>query len=349
MRWIIAHWGANKKHIVEAVAGGLERMGHSCTWMQRDDMTVRGELVSAIAGGEFDGLLTWQRFFRMQGDLLEVVGQGKVRTVYLDFGFWPHYECVVFDTAGENAISALRGTWSDPSGRAALRIDEAAADALFQEHALKATVKDPPDIPELEAMTYPFVFVPLQRPGDSTVRFDSSVHDLGQLVRRILFLAANRFYVVVKTHPLDAELDLGVPERVEGGHVIIRRSYGGENERVCDFLLSQASLVVGINSSMLFRAILFGKPVIATGQGWYSGSGAIQEVDGLDGLHALDHGPIDWAARRRYVGACLARQLPFADMGDPEALRRVFEAIGFGIPAHTDELTAHGTPPGGTQ
>ncbi|MEE9187652.1 MAG: methyltransferase domain-containing protein, partial [Bacteroidota bacterium] len=327
MRWLVAHWGDNKRHVFDPVVHSLEQLGHECEWIARDDMEVRPKLIAAIKSNELDGLLTWQRFYPMQHDVLQALQESTLQTVYMDYGFAPHYESVVFDSKGENATSQLRRSWPNNPVQAAGEGNEATVDAFLKEQEAKKHML-PREFPELRDLFYPFVFVPLQRPTDSVVKYDSTAHDFGRLVRRVLLLAAHRLFVVIKTHPLDADLDLGIPDRVAGRHVVLRRSFGDQNEELCDFLLSEAALVTGINSNMLFRALLFGKPVIACGEGWFSGSGALQEVNGIDGLTSLECGPIDRFARRRYIRACLDRQLVFTQLSDPKEIKRVFATIG---------------------
>jgi hypothetical protein len=195
-------------------------------------------------------------------------------------------------------------------------------------HASEARMLPAPKELDRVDIELPFVFVPLQRPGDSVVKYDSSVRDFGALLRKTLLLAKGSLFVVCKTHPLDMELDLGVPDRIAGGHTIIRHSFGGANDDVCNYLLSKASVVVGINSNMLFRGLLCGVPVIATGRGWFSGSGALYEVDGLKGLTGLRVPPPDLEAQRRYIATCLSRQLTFRELRDPSALQEMLRRVG---------------------
>jgi hypothetical protein len=106
MRWLVADWSGNKSHVFEAVLDGLSQLGHQHAAVSRSDMDRREELLAAIRSGGFHALLTWQRFYPMQRDILAAIEESGIQTVYMDFGFLPHYETVVFDTAGENATAA---------------------------------------------------------------------------------------------------------------------------------------------------------------------------------------------------------------------------------------------------
>lgn len=325
MRILLAHWGDKKRHIFEPIAFGLKSLGHECAWIARDDMAERPRLLDEIRSNRIDLLLTWQRFYPMQSEIGDAIRQAGPRTLYMDYGFVRHYESVVFDSLGENAASALRQSWSQV---AAIGMPNVDLGAIAAEHAPRA-ILDEGELPEwFERVEYPFVFLPLQRAHDSVIRFDSTVHDFGKLVRRVLLLARGRFFVVTKVHPLDADQNLGVPEYTARSHLIMRSGFGPANEAMNRCLLRDAALVVGINSNMLFRAMLYDRPVIATGSGWFSGSGALIEVAGVDGLRSLVVPPPDYAARRRYMSACLARQLLITELSEPEALERVFRAAG---------------------
>ena len=313
------------------MTASLKAIGHHCVFFQRNDMSQRDALIGAIGSGDFEGLLTWQRFYPMQTDLIDAVDNSSLRTVYMDYGFTPHYQSVVFDTQGENATSSWRKLWvqEDRHDLKGSFIEQ--ADSLIQQMTLAGRRLTPPRMSELRLLMVPFVFIPLQRPQDSVIRYDSKVDDFGHLVRKILSMARGQLFVVCKTHPLDSDVDLGVPNELRGNHIVIRSKNGPENESVCDYLLSRAAITIGINSNMLFRSLLFGAPTVATGEGWHSESGAMHEVDGVEGLNALQYPPLSYERQKRYVATCLERQLSFHELGDPQAMRRILNTIGIKI------------------
>jgi hypothetical protein len=183
MRWLIAHWGDDKKHVFDGVTSALSKLGHECVFIPRHDASRRQELLDAIQSGGFSGMLTWQRFYPMQRDLLDVVHTSSLPTVFMDYGFYPHYETVVFDTQGENAVSTWPALWRSgfvpPDA-----IYEQRAMTLIRERAAAARCLSMPE--ELSGLQFPFLFVALQRPQDSVVRYDSNVHDFGEFLRRVL-------------------------------------------------------------------------------------------------------------------------------------------------------------------
>lgn len=327
MNWIIAHWGSKKREVFKAITDTLGGEGHRFTWVRRDTASGYRELESLVKGGRHDGVLTWQRFYQMSPEMAATITGGKIKCVVMDFGFVPHYSTVVFDSQGDNAESRLRqraegNLLVEPSAAEYSKLQELSQQIL---DSVQVFNKEWP--PLLSSVRSPFLFVPLQRPEDAVVQIDSKVRDLGALVRRVLTLARHKYFVVVKTHPLDRDIELGVPDKVAGGHVVVRTGFDDDNERLGDLLLSQAAVVIGVNSNMLFRAMVLGRPVVAVGRGWYSGSRALHEVDGIAGLTELRTLRIDQVARVKFLCACLSRQLTYQQLRDPEALLPLLKRV----------------------
>lgn len=178
MRFLLVDWGENKTHIFASVRQSLEAGGHSTRTISRSSPDQRASLVEAIRSGHFDALVTWQRFYPMQRDILQAIADSRVRTVFMDFGFVPHYHAVVFDSAGENAVSSWPGMWGAGTSPHIEPSYCEAADALMRERAAEARLAPVPACLEASGLRLPFIFVPLQRPRDSVVRYDSKVRDL---------------------------------------------------------------------------------------------------------------------------------------------------------------------------
>ncbi len=327
MNWIIAHWGGGKEEVFKQVAGSLEALGAKCSWMCRSEPAGRKEIIDGLRGGDFDGLLTWQRFYSAQSELQEAVEASGVQSVYMDFGFQPHYGSVVFDPEGENGTSAIRrlgasGELPKPSLGALERVERLRVRGGIDEETMGRVQR------MVETAHHPFVFVPLQRPMDAVIRYDSSVRDFGELIRKVLFLAKGRMYVVVKTHPLEKDIDLGVPDEILGQHIVLRGGFHGDNESACEYLLQNASIVLGVNSNMLWRAMLMNKPVIALGRGWHSGSGVMDECNSLAELNSIRARNTDLMKRTRFLASCLDRQLELGELAEPDSVSRVLGNIG---------------------
>jgi hypothetical protein len=345
MNWLIAHWGENKKHIFDAVTSSLQALGARCTWMSRHEMSERDGLLRAIRSGEFQYLLTWQRFYSMQEDISQALAESAIRTVFMDFGFSPHYGTVVFDANGDGASSELAASWRTgftlrnvpttlDGAHEPDRANRAESDGCgFTQWPGAPDVSNIPDhaFRERRQIRMPFVFLPLQRPADSTVRFDSSVHDFKTLVLAVFALCAPNMFLVVKTHPLDRDLELGVPDHVPDRLLVLRRGYNESSERLNDWLLTHAALVIGSNSNMLMRAVMFDRPVIALGRGWLTNSGALHEINGLANLTSLRVPIVDQGTRRRVIEACLRRQVSIDALSRPDVLVRALDAAGISL------------------
>ena len=336
MRWLIVDWGQSKRHIFEPMIMSMRSLGHDCVAVTRGGAENDERVAGAIRSGSFDAMLTWQRFYPAQESIIEALRDAELHTVYMDFGFLPHYESVAFDVAGENAASAMARRWSsrefarEPVNPVELR----ATKRLVETHAPRWSFDEQSGDAVLPALYTPFVFVPLQRPRDSVILYDGSVHDFGSFVRRILFLARGTLYVVVKTHPLDNDIDLGLDDYVANSHMVIRTGTGGDNERINETCLRGASLVVGVNSNMLFRALLHNRPVISAGRSWFSGSGAYTEVDGLDGLVSLAGVSPPSRLRWRVVHEAIRSQLLTGELSDRKAVERMLAKLEHDARAH---------------
>ena len=328
MRYLIADWGNLKRARFDQGESGLTALGHEVHRISRHGMEHRPELLTAIRSGHHDVLLTWQRFFRMQRDILGSIADSGIATLFMDFGFVPHYDTVVFDRDGENAVSSWPNMWRTGTVPHIPSQFEDAADKHLDD--LEQRRERLPAAFSLLGIREqrPFIFVPLQRTGDSVLRFDSDATEFRSLVNRVIGLAGDRYFVVIKPHPLDRNIDLGLPDHLPRRHLIVRRWFGAKNEELCDSLLAQANAVVGINSNMLFRATNFGSPTIAVGRGWYCGSGVMREVDGVVNLHSLEVSRVHRHIRRRYLSFALSGQLTRSEVQDPESLGGLLRRVG---------------------
>ena len=147
----------------------------------------------------------------------------------------------------------------------------------------------------------PFIYLPIEISSGEAEGHECEVENAGALVRRALFLAAHKCFVVI-TLPSDATaVDLGVPDRADGRHVVLRTGPARDDGRLQEFLFQNAALVVGGGTAAMLRAMAHNRPVLALAPGWYSGTGAVHEVEGLDAFHSLQVDAARASARRRAV------------------------------------------------
>ena len=133
----------------------------------------------------------------------------------------------------------------------------------------------------------PFVYLPLNAAGAEQGKKESDSEGVGMLVRRTLFLAAHKYFVVITVPSSASDLDLGVPDRLDGRHLVLRLSPQEQDGTLQEFLLQNAALVIGGHAHMLLLAMLYNRPILVLEPGWYSGTGAVHEVEGLEAFHAL--------------------------------------------------------------
>lgn len=328
MRWALATWGQSKEETFSNIEKSLLSLGHECSRFRRDCSEGRTALLEALESNGFDGVITWQRFYPRDKAIRSKIHELRLKTVYLDFGFVPHYRTAVFDCEGENAQSSWPTAWQRGGVEGVTEADLSNARSLIERESNRTRSIAAPDLLNNRQLTQPFIFVPLQRSCDAVIRYDAAVPPFPDIVRRILMLAKEQFSVVFKVHPIDHGEDIGVPDYVSNSHLVVRTPVGKENDRMTDYLIANASLVVGINSNMLFKAAVVGVPVVALGRGWFTNSGVFTEVDDIRRLQHLKSKLVSYDTRVRYVAACLSRQMLISELDQPAKIEAMLAKIG---------------------
>lgn len=167
--------------------------------------------------------------------------QLAIALTYAECGFFPQHRHFYFDRSGVNHGSQLMTDPLDWVGPAELSALAARRQQLFS---------------GLEVSDGGYCLVPLQIASDSNVQRYSSF--TGGMQQYIDFVEAQPIDLPLrfKPHPKD----------------LYARSYRCQRGQLVEgdtlSLLAAASMVRGINSSVLLEAALLGKPVVADGQGW---------------------------------------------------------------------------------
>lgn len=132
-------------------------------------------------------------------------------------------------------------------------------------------------------MTDPFVFVPLQKPGDSQLRlYGGEFKTVEVFVDAILNAARNcpdRWQVRIKEHPSAS------PFLKDAIHAAGARNVILDNETDTFEQVKQARLIVTVNSSVGLEAMFFKKPVVASGDCFWA----------IEGIAAIAKTPQDLA------------------------------------------------------
>ena len=190
-----------------------------------------------------------------------------------------------------------------------------------------------------DVIKLPFFYVPVSIPFEADTELPEQVERAGPLVRRVLFLAAHKYFVVVGVRPESATsrfpLDtlhstplFGVPEHLPDRHLILEMEDGAENGGVEEYLLQNAALVIGGSADVMIRAMLYNRPILALEPGWYSGKGIVQEVEGLEALHSSQVDVASTSQRRKAIDEWARSEVNGELLAASAALKPLLEEAG---------------------
>ena len=185
----------------------------------------------------------------------------------------------------------------------------------------------------------PFVYLPVSIPFDGDAEPAAQLETVGALVRRVLFLATHKYFVVVSARAdspasrfsldkLHSEPLFGVPEHLPERHLIVNIEDGVAHADIEEYLLQNAALVVGSGDAALIRAMLYNRPILVLEPGWWSGAGGVHEVEGLEALHSLQVDGAGAGARKRLVVEWLTKEEHRGVVAAHPALDRALRAHG---------------------
>ncbi len=222
--------------------------------------------------------VAWNGLNSMRQVFMRAAQDAGNKTLFFELAPFP--DRITADPKGVNFENSLPRTaapylaWAkvkcrDPHGWRALRdtITQRKPSAKYQTSA------------QAPAMEGPFIFVPLQVPGDSQMRvFGGQYRTIEQFVDTILSAAHNcppGWHIRIKEHPSAAPF---VRKAIEASGVTNVRV-----DNVTDTFaqVKAAELVLTINSSVGLEAMFFDKPVVAAGQCFWA----------IDGIAAAAQNP----------------------------------------------------------
>lgn len=185
------------------------------------------------------GVLIWNGAMTIHQPILKRCRDMGLLASFIECGFFPQREYFYLDKCGINAASQLYDddlTW----------VDDVHLEALAQARKLVCD-----DVQYISDGNY--VFVPLQVPTDSNiVNHSDYAKGMQQFIDDIeSYYSHDR--IKFKTHPKD---------RYSHNYVLSKSEFVEGD--VMDWI-ANASIVHGINSSVLYEAALMGKPVLAEG------------------------------------------------------------------------------------
>lgn len=180
------------------------------------------------------------------------------------------------------------------------------------------------------------LFVPLQRPGDTVVRYfagdagsmDGFVDRLRDISLRLSVAEGTNWKLVVKRHPLEREVPAGL------GDAIVEAP---ADTHVHD-LLELADATLALNSGVGLLSLIFDKPTFHAGEAFYGGPGLASPLPDLESfVRRIDEAsPPDAEKVERFVFHLLERVYSFGAFDSVEvedqrsgARRRVTRDIRF--------------------
>jgi len=339
---LLLPWG--QKGAMEGLQVSLRRLGYQVAVVPRGTRTWRDDVLQAIRQAPPGGArlcATWQRLYPGWGEQVrQALDAAGFRMLILDFGVWPHYASALADPQGDNATSSLVGALDRLEADAFLR--RAADRHEGQVDEMARTLRERAALADrrraqlgLEGLPEGFVFLCLQRTGDSVLRYDAPArYRTPRLVLTEALEQAQRSgrYLVVKSHPLDNELAIADDELQGANHrILAHQALGaagaGANEQALAWLLAHCERMVTVNSTVQFQALALGTPVYMLGRGWASGNAVVHECGSM--AAAFGEAPaVDRRRGRRFLAHLLSRQLPLAAWSDPFRVAEVLSVLG---------------------
>lgn len=250
-----------------------------------------------------DAVVIWSGATQIDQQVVAAARARGIECRFAELGWFPQSKSIHFDREGTNARSSIRridlSRWEvDP------RFDDW-LQARRRELAAPA-----PDVQN-------YVFVPLQDIRDANITLGSPYRSMDEFVTALATRFPNETFVI-RPHPNFSDVPLA-----PHANVVVRR------DKSIHPWLQHADAVVGINSTALLEALVYGVPTHAVGTGLASGLDVLYEATDVDSLEIRRDIPTDRAERIRR----LLSELVFvrqAWMKDLHYLDRLPQIYGLG-------------------
>lgn len=182
--------------------------------------------------------IVWNGSQRIYRDFLTQCQLNRVPVTYAECGFFPQAEHFYFDNAGVNLSSQLRADDLSWLTEHDVKVAQHYREQLFQKR---------------QSQDKGYVFVPLQIASDSNIQNHSRFTNGMQQYINFVLSQHDATKIIFKVHPKDLYAD--------------SYEFHGATVSSADTLdlIAGATLVRGINSSVLFEAALFGKQIKTDG------------------------------------------------------------------------------------
>ncbi len=321
---LILDWGGGP--ILDHLAESLNALGYEVFRQTRFAQDIP-EIVRKIERHQPVLCMARQRLYSNLEQVTRALASIACRTLFVDFGVWPHYRTYLMDETGENATSSMVGNLhaldADPGIRA--QVDghrnevSRIKDTLLQRAGAASSRRKELGLESLDS----YSLLILQREGDQVLTHDAPKRwrDPSALAKAAVAEAtrANRF-VVVKPHPL-AGLDLGLPSEGPHHRIVSRFKDDSDNDLQLAWLMAHARNAIMVNSTCHFQTLALGIPTVCLGRGWFSGNGVLVEANDLTDALAVETAK----PSERYLCHMMSRQMPISQFAHPASLHRLMQ------------------------
>lgn len=204
--------------------------------------------------GDFDIIFIWNGNSPSDEVVAKIAREAGVQTVFGELGWFTQKTTLQFDPKGTGPRSSLRD------------LDLMSMEAHPGLSDFIKTMED--TVSSMRTRPRDYLFVPLQDEKDTNVTRHSPFKTMFEFVKEVKRLFPER-NIVLRHHPR---------YQAPGVHTLVDdRVMVAEEGHLYEWLRGAAG-VVGINSTVLFEALLFGKPVIAFGESAATGLGVFSET-----------------------------------------------------------------------
>jgi len=323
---LILDWGRGP--ILDHFAAALTKLGHTVIRHPRSEANTT-DIIHQIERERPSLCVARQRLYTQDARVKEALAAVACRTLFVDFGVWPHYKTYLMDCAGDNAASTMAGRLASLDSdsviraRADLHVPEVRRmrDTLCK-RAEEASLK--PNDFGLEGLE-DYSMVVLQRGGDQVLIHDGPKAWRAPKTLALALIAeaerTNRF-VVVKPHPMSAK-DFDIPPEGPHHRVVDGFRCGTQNDRQLAWLMVNANNAIMINSTAHFQTLALGVPTVCLGRGWFSGNGVLVEAENPTDVLSISTA----LPGERYLCHMLSRQMPITKFADPASLEDMMQWV----------------------
>ena len=277
--------------------------------------------------------VAWNGLNGSRRAFMDGVRDAGARTLFFELA--PFKDRITCDPVGVNQLNSLpreAGFYRDWMARSGLAAD--GWRSMREEITQRTPARDKPSGDD--APTGPYLFVPLQVPGDSQLRlFGGQFKTVPDFIDALIVAAEalpEGWHLKIKEHPT---------ADISYAHLITGKSARVVLDNVTDTFTQVAgsSGVVTVNSSVGLEAMFFDKPVVACGQCFWALTGVAMSASDAASLAGIFAEPealqSDPATRGAFLSYLLEEYYVLA-AGGPNEARKIVRKLGQEVAIDTD-------------